>query len=169
MYNRNNKRIRIFLIIFLVTAIIPSVFADWIDLTGSFPKRMDNSEITLPPDIGEPEEIISDRTRAARLVRVVLQGFGIEDEKVDRDLYQHVYVPAWELQPEIGKPGVPIKPVYVEIPPYAAADARVVNKRQVELKQINVFPAQPPEIESIDEPVPFTIDSFSYKDRKSVV
>ncbi len=90
-----------------------------------------------------------------------LQGFWKQAHYVKGSVYEIVNLPGWESQTAVGKPAVPMKPVFVELPIGASYTVKVVDINSVEMPLAAIWPTQPAVPQDLPPP-PFTKDNMAY-------
>lgn len=90
-----------------------------------------------------------------------LAGFWKQNKIQAGNMYAILNIPGWESQNEVGKPAVPMKPVFVELPAGAKYSVTVSQLKDVEISLSTVWPTQPA-VPQDDPPPPFVSDRNTY-------
>lgn len=168
------KLLRLFLACCSIVFLPNCLWATWYDIGQG---TVETRDIREGEKLAEPEVTIIDEpspgaaraqslpapaNESKKTVWLEIEGFGVKDVEEEGVLYQKIIIPGWEEQPEVGKPGVPVKFVLINIPHNAAYDVKVVAKDEVAIEDIYLIPSQPPVPNNFDGKLPFEIDEAAY-------
>ncbi len=130
----------------------------WINLEGKSIKE------SQPPILEVDKKKIAE-TGQSSIITFQLSSMRLDQVKIDKELYHTTYLEGFGPFSEPGKPNLPTKGVFIEIPKNCTFKTEIIEEKTVELNGVTILPMQPPAFESANE-TPFFHDKTVYNSKK---
>ncbi len=170
------KSIHINIFVFIFIIIIPvSVFAKWIPLQSNnqrFTPAKDNKppaptvnvEFSSGYSNQNSQKLAPAKNNDIINVSLSLSGFWLTDIELDSSNYQSLTTPGMSNRNEPGKPALPMKRIFIEIPDKTSFSYEIVDRQTVSFDSIYTMPSQYPDRNSLNDSIKkeFVIDSSIY-------